>query len=104
MERLKSRSSKLLLLKPRAVAAVLALAGWYLLLPPPASDDPAKIDPMAPITTWIQVGSFATLHQCKTVVKGNVRTVASPRQGNPETTTDFRLFQCVASNDPRLAR
>ncbi len=49
-------------MKPRQAAA-LALAGWYLIAPPPRTADDVP-DPKAPLSYWQIIGRFDTIEDC----------------------------------------
>jgi len=50
-------------MEPR-YAAVLALVGWYLMMPPRANDDAFRPDTTAPLKDWIHVDSFDSAKEC----------------------------------------
>ena len=77
--------------------ATLALfVGWYLIAPPSPNNDYEVLVPKAPLSSWLQLGSYTTLKECKRDVK------IALNYGDTETTIDFGLFRCVTSDDPRL--
>jgi hypothetical protein len=78
-------------------AAVLALIGWYLLIPPPPNNDYEQLAPKAPLSSWEQIDSYATLRQCRKDIE---RAMNADRSA--ETIGEFGLFRCVSSDDPRL--
>jgi hypothetical protein len=46
-------------------AAMLALIVWYLMIPPSPQTDYEQLAPKAPLSSWEQIDSYATLRQCK---------------------------------------
>jgi hypothetical protein len=79
----------------RRAAAAFIIMSWYLITPPASRNDYEQLAPKAPISDWIALDTFSTLRQCKNDIKLAVT------DGNAEF-ADFGLFQCIASNDPRL--
>ena len=79
-------------------AAVLALIGWYLMVPPPPNNDYEQLAPKAALSSWVEIDDFSTLRQCKNGIER-----ALDGDVSAEIMVDFRLFRCVASNDPRLS-
>jgi hypothetical protein len=81
-------------MKPRHTAA-LALAGWYLMVPPMYGHH--EIDGDAPLSEWQIVESFDTAEKCSAYeVKLKIRN--SPRWRVKRVS----LGACIASDDPRL--
>lgn len=78
-------------------AALLALIVWFLMIPPSPQTDYEQLAPKAPLSSWEQIDSYATLRQCKKDVE---RAMNADRSA--ETMGEFGLFRCVSSNDPRL--
>jgi hypothetical protein len=89
-------------------AAVLALVGWYLMVPPPVIHSSVPVDLDAPLSKW---GFF--LH---TIAQPNVskalvafyKLAKTELLANPSDERDRIGFyqlessQCIASDDPRL--
>jgi hypothetical protein len=78
-------------------AAVLALIGWYLMVPPPPNNDYEQLAPKAALSSWVEIDDFSTLRQCKNGIERALNENVSA-----EIMVDFGLLRCVASNDPRL--
>ena len=79
----------------RHAATALVLVSWYLITPPSPRNDYEQLAPKAPLSDWIALDTFNTLRQCENHIKLAVI------DGNADF-ADFGLFQCIASNDPRL--
>jgi hypothetical protein len=84
-----------ILMTIRNVAATFVLVSWYLITPPSPRNDYEQLAPKAPLSDWIALDTFSTLKQCENNIKLAVT------DGNADF-ADFGLFQCIASNDPRL--
>ena len=103
-------------MKPRH-AAVLALVGWYLMMPPPRQQTDGKgrlsltrdIDSTAPLSTWEVGAAFNSPQECNQAL-GELRTKINREIANPDMRADERHFytgksafaQCIATDDPRL--
>jgi hypothetical protein len=100
-------------------AAALALAGWYLLVPPVlrAPDGHARANPAAPLSKWKFFGVYPTEEECRRDEvllhrQADDRTAfawllsAYKDNGFVWTPSDLREYllarHCVASNDRRL--
>jgi hypothetical protein len=95
-------------------AAALALAGWYLMLPPWSS--PSKFDDKAPLNQWEQANAYDSAAVCeksrydtvKDLLKGHAPNgnLLDQKTLTPETADyNARLYaaaRCIASDDPRL--
>ena len=83
----------------RALACILAIAGWYLLYPPAIHNgDP---DSYAALSQWNIDGSYSTQQDCHEAHHGDL----SALQGLDQSSPDFLQTQtgkCIASDDPRL--
>ena len=109
-------------MKPRH-AAVLALVGWYVMLPPiPAPDlwqtlthqcpgDSCCPDGEQPLSEWKIQEVFDTAKQCKEALEtaraknlSGVSEVRGPCSGTTPGLHRWTYAQCVASDDPRLAK
>jgi hypothetical protein len=91
--------------------AALALIGWYLMLPPVealqvrSSKDghshtidwktPGK---PPPLSAWSIDGSYDTTSACLEAKRKAILSVP------PDAVAPWKMAQCVASDDPRLAR
>jgi len=116
-------------MKPRHAAA-LALVGWYLMAPPSVAetswvcaggltdwimgawigdtkhrDDCAKLegiaDPHAPLSKWFRLGAFDTIVQCEAERNENH---ARGRENSTSPLDPAMQQECIASDDPRLAK
>ena len=103
-------------------AAVLALAGWVLLLPPlvlPDSDlhpEALDVDRKAPLSDWQQEESFEREEDCEEALKAlpdevrNQRSVIIPgnmgaaeiEQSHANLVTGALSAKCIRTDDPRL--
>jgi hypothetical protein len=85
-------------------ATMLAIAGWYLMLPPVGSVE-SKRNPSTgfyiaystqPLSAWDIAGSYATAAECGVALdQANQRA----RQACPECSS---VAECIASDDPGL--
>lgn len=87
--------------KPRHAAA-LALVGWYLMTPPTPNNDPDQFSANAPLSSWVQVGSYNSLEDCKNEQKGWIRTAL--KHGDVAAMAYFGSWQCITGDDLRLAK
>jgi hypothetical protein len=87
-------------------AAALALAAWFLMMPPPKPvGDHFVTNFTAPLSKWTRVRRFEEQSQCETVrasyqkkPTGNLVIMLGAQQAQATT----KASQCVASDDPRL--
>lgn len=88
-------------------AAALALVGWYLLIPP--FTPPENYNSSAPLREWQIWKSLEDESACKAAVSHlneaqlNSIDPAERYMALVEQMPGFK-FECVASNDPRLAK
>jgi hypothetical protein len=84
--------------------AGLALAGWYLMLPPMGSVE-SRRNPSTgfyvaystqPLNTWEIAGSYDTAAECRTAVE---QADQLARQNCPDCSA---VASCIATDDPRL--
>ena len=83
-------------------AAVLALVGWYLLMPPTSKDFPmGNVD--APLTQWNKrPTTYRDKEECEHVIDRHRRlTNAKNKQ---VAVRYYKQAQCVSSDDPRLKK
>ena len=85
--------------------AALALAVWYLMLPP--STSVYTFDAKAPISKWIDFMIYDSARKCEDALtdyrdraKRYVYGVVQPLAA--EQIAQFRVAQCVSTDDPRL--
>ncbi len=89
-------------------AAALVLAGWYLLTPPLIKSS-ESYNPKAPLRQWQVWKTFESAPACNEAVKHlNGAQLNSIDPGERytalmEQTPGFQ-FQCISSDDPRLAK
>jgi hypothetical protein len=81
-------------------AAVLALVGWSLIMPP-LSDDRQLVVKNAPLSRWDTIGTYDTAAACNheldklaAVVAGNLTQSVLQRR--------VLAGKCIAADDPRL--
>jgi hypothetical protein len=102
--------------------AALALVGWYLMTPPItlkglADPKATLIDGSAPISQWSQESSFDSAEKCEQERKAEEQLATEALQQNPHLLDDRakyglqamdfllkRSAQCIATDDPRLAK
>jgi hypothetical protein len=84
--------------------AALALAGWYLMAPPPVG---GGIKTTAPLAQWRVVAAFDSADKCNDRQKLDLeeahekaRTTEDSRER--EAALVMIQCQCIASDDPRL--
>jgi hypothetical protein len=95
-------------------AAALALVGWYLMLAPPYQDSSGHVGPDygAPLSKWINLRAFETADQCeayKPIARKSLKSQIDAQSNKPtdywpEVFSSFATTQCVATDDPRLAK
>jgi hypothetical protein len=79
-------------------AAPVALAGWFLITPPPQSN--GHYDRSAPLSKWKVEGGAGTREQCKETQA--VLSARAIKEGRPSDIEEIRHAQCVPMDDPRL--
>jgi hypothetical protein len=84
----------------RSCAAVLALVGWSLIMPP-LSDDRQLVEKNAPLSRWDTIGTYDTAAACSheldkltAVLAGNITYSVIQRR--------VLAGKCIAADDPRL--
>jgi len=88
----------------RALACILAIAGWYLIYPP--ATNKAGSDSQASLSKWIIDGSYGTAADCDAAYREDLNAMPG-LQKNSHRDNAFLQTQagrCVASDDPRLAK
>lgn len=81
-------------------AAALALVGWYLMMPPKKAD--GSLDISAPLSHWHVEAGFDSGQQCSVLQSA---TMARAFQANDRKQAEqIHAGQCIASDDPRLAK
>jgi hypothetical protein len=97
-------------------SAVLALVGWYLMLPPVNDDNKVIVD--APLWKWNQSAGFDSASECERILHAAVNTPMTPAEYQRVLTAtrkahriplsrsemDIRAAaaRCVSTDDPRL--
>jgi len=83
-------------------AAVLALIGWYLMVPPLRSTGSSECyDAKVPISQWQRIKAFDTAEQCKVASKKSA--FAHKQHGlDCGLASAWLDAQCIATDDPRL--
>jgi hypothetical protein len=89
-------------------AAALALAGWYLLMPPFTSEGTSPVDRAAPYSNWLQIASYATAAECRKA-KQDASDAAKDEEAC-SSTVKLEAYLClrkmaavcVSSDDPSL--
>jgi hypothetical protein len=87
--------------------AALALAGWYLMIPPIYDDNRIHLE--APLSQWTVIKSFDSAKECEQVVSGIARHEGPPISLRlPLGASSDQLHQlitqatCVSTDDPHL--
>jgi hypothetical protein len=83
-------------------AAALALIGWYLMVPPKASN--GGLDPQAPLSKWKIDGVYDTARECDERYHRDLYLAEDWKRatGNTQVWKDVQEEQCIATDDPRL--
>jgi hypothetical protein len=71
-------------------ASVLALVGWYLMLPPIKLEPNPYINVDAPLSEWFIESNYDSTGACK--------------RGRAALLVRMQSAQCVAAEDPRLTK
>jgi len=84
-------------------AAVLALVGWYLMVPPWRSAQTAHPipDSDAPLSKWITEGTFDSAVGCNRYLM-SILMSSNPADPAFQNKLRAQAAKCVASDDPRL--
>jgi hypothetical protein len=85
----------------RALACVIAVAGWYLLYPP--ATQKGSPDSSISLSKWKVDGAYGSAADCDAAHRDDLKSMA----GLGPNSSDFLQTQagrCVASDDPRLAK
>jgi hypothetical protein len=83
-------------------AAALALTGWYLIMPPTSQDYP-RGNVNAPLSTWVKrPATYRSKDECEHVLDRFRRLT---KHSNRKISAKYmETAQCVATDDPRLAK
>jgi hypothetical protein len=94
-------------MKPRHAAALL-LVGWYLMMPPPDPENMTQVNTGAPLTSWRSMKTYSSKKDCEKDRDDDraagARGLNSPSQTKRVIATVMSSVQCIASDDPRLAK
>jgi hypothetical protein len=84
-------------------AAAIAVAGWYLMMPPLGN---GKVYLNAPLSMWQVVASLETLEDCKSVIQNYKKHPAEISDPQVRELIDRRNAHamCVSEEDPRVAK
>ncbi len=92
-------------------AAALALAGWYLMVPPfPKGEHRYEPDTSVPLSQWIRRGSFDSAAECEAHRTNWLNALKTdpevPEEVGPAAARGIAkaviLGKCIATDDPRL--
>jgi hypothetical protein len=85
-------------------AAVLAVAGWYLMVPP-LDMATHKLNPDEPLAAWHNFGSYDHASACSSDREKQLNfwlSKGSLSEGERLTVEGLQSYQCIATDDPRL--
>jgi hypothetical protein len=92
-------------MKPRYHATALAVVGWYLMLPPFIGHSP---QPETPLSLWTILQGFDDAAGCNKINslmrEFAKKDISKKRPLSGEMDDAVKYAQCVASDDPRLAK
>jgi hypothetical protein len=94
MTTLLETDSKKRSMKPRR-AAVLALVGWYLMVP-------IKNHLDAPMRYWSLFENYRSAKECSEAQAGLLKESKNPDSKIHRFTDEVALSECITSDDPRL--
>ena len=80
-------------------AAMFALVGWYLMIPPRTAHDQQTSDDRAPLASWFVFSAHDTVHECEGAKFFNRERHKG--SGDPMKAA-LDSAQCIATDDPRL--
>ena len=93
-------------------AAVLALVGWYLMVPPQlvsSGHETVNVDANVPLSKWTTWQAFDTATECESQLEtlkeaALQRAQTGTKSGFLQKLLDNQFFdgQCIATDDPRL--
>ena len=81
--------------------AALLLIGWYLMIPSRSTGAPNEFDDHAALSRWFVFSSHDTAHECE---EAKFLNRGGHKQPNDPMQRAFEQAQCIASDDPRLAK
>jgi len=82
-------------------AAALALAGWYLMVPPNKPN--REPDAHAPLSQWTMAGSYDSAKECDERYHSDLDAALDIKRsgGDAQIFERVKAEQCIASDDPR---
>jgi hypothetical protein len=82
-------------------AAALALAGWYLMVPPNKPN--REPDAHAPLSQWTMAGSYDSAKECDERYHSDLDAALDikRRGGDAQIFERVKAEQCIASDEPR---
>ena len=87
-------------------AAVVALVGWYLMVPTPLIKQDLTVQADLPLSKWTIVQSSDSAKDCQLALtaarREYARFITGPESNNKKLGVLFALGQCIATDDPRL--
>jgi hypothetical protein len=89
-------------------AAVLAVMGWYLMVPPHSVWPRNRLDFSAPISQWTIIQSFETATACEDCLQEQKEEATTADPWFPKFPTKHmtllqeRVARCIFSDNPRL--
>jgi hypothetical protein len=92
----------------RGRAALLALFGWYLMVPPPVVHNRLPVDLEAHLSEWRLFSTHDSAAECEQGLVAFYKAAKAELLAHPADESDRTRFyqlessQCVSSDDPRL--
>jgi hypothetical protein len=93
-------------------AAVLALVGWYLMIPAPLTAPPSASKVEAPLSSWHKMRTSPTEADCQNYLSGLRAKVRDPEFQAKSTIENgwtwpafidfWDAAKCISDDDPRL--
>jgi len=80
---------------------LLALIGWYLIVPP-NKDGQILID--RPLSKWTYLNSFDSARECREAGLEHVRQAETDTPADRARLSQAQAWECIATDDPRLAK
>jgi hypothetical protein len=93
-------------------SVVLALVGWYLMVPPVDRYSPEVVfvGVLSPLSEWDTVRGFDSAPECRKALKELIVDFETQKwepnvpEGERSLIGASEIAKCIASDDPRLAR
>lgn len=93
-----------------AMAAAIALVGWYLMTAPPPPNDGGKFDfdLSAPLSQWDIAGSYDRAAECMQALGEEIKPSTFRAMGMDAKMTQQQAYRysraarCISTDDPRL--